>query len=92
MQQPASDVAYSLGVRQEELRRQLDKIRERVNLQRFSTDLAARAARGSVYHDAAATQEHMESQRPAPLPSWRAFMSVDASLTEREARDLASHN
>ena len=53
-----------------------------------------RLGRRIGYHAAvmdtlASTQEYLDTHRPAPIPYWRAYMNVDASLTEAQARALA---
>ncbi|KAH8056101.1 hypothetical protein JL721_10064 [Aureococcus anophagefferens] len=65
--------------------------RGRAKLAERATYDAARARPPSTeaHHTLAATQEYIDTHRPAPLPYWKAYMSVGASLTEEEARQLA---
>lgn len=90
LQPRSSDVAYNLLATQDEFRRQLATIRQRIASQRFRTDLAARGVNGAEYYDSGQVQDYLTNNRPAPLPFWKAFMRVDASLSETEARELAA--
>ena len=75
---------------QKAYRSQLTDIRQRIMQQRFNADLVARGVSGATYPSLDTTREFLETHRPPPLPYWQAFMKVDPSLTEAEARDLAA--
>ena len=76
---------------QADLSRQLEGLRAKLAESRATYDAArARPPSTEAHHTLAATQEYIDTHRPAPLPYWKAYMSVDASLTEEEARQLAS--
>ncbi|KAJ1448950.1 hypothetical protein M885DRAFT_123734 [Pelagophyceae sp. CCMP2097] len=70
-------------------RRQLDVIRQRLHAERFNADLAACGAGAMRFSSRQATSEYLDTHRPAPLPYWKAYMRVDPSLSENEARRLA---
>ena len=72
-------------------RKHLTTIRQRIMQQRFHADLVARGVTGATYPSLATTREYVETHRPAPLPYWKAFMHVDGSLSEAEARGLAAN-
>ncbi|KAH8068167.1 hypothetical protein JL720_12258 [Aureococcus anophagefferens] len=75
---------------QADLSRQLEGLRAKLAESRATYDAAsARPPSTEAHHTLAATQEYIDTHRPAPLPYWKAHMSVDASLTEEEARQLA---
>ena len=75
---------------QADLSRQLEGLRAKLAESRATYDAArARPPSTEAHHTLAATQEYIDTHRPAPLPYWKAYMSVDASLTEEEARQLA---
>ena len=75
---------------QADLSRKLSALREQLAESRANADmLAFRAPAMEPYHSLASTQDYIDTHRPAAMPYWKAYMNVDASLTEDQARKIA---